>query len=154
MPEEQKRRNNIFRNRFFLPAEDLANQRASIKVVGVGGGGSNAVDRMIGENIEGVDFYVANTDAQALGRTKVKNRIQFGNDITKGLGAGANPKIGQQAAIDDKDKFTDELSDSDMIFITAGMGGGTGTGAVPENCQSLKGKESTDSDRWSRNYTI
>ena len=138
MTDFEKKR--LFRNRFFLPSEDLQNQQARIKVLGIGGGGSNAVDRMVGEHIQGVNFFVANTDAQALGRAKVKNKIQFGAQLTKGLGAGADPDKGRQAAMEDTDKFTEDLAESDMIFITAGMGGGTGTGATPIISRALKEK--------------
>lgn len=138
MADFEKKRNNLFRNRFFLPSEDLQSHPARIKVLGIGGGGSNAVDRMVGEHIQGVNFYVANTDTQALGRAKVKNKIQFGTQLTKGLGAGADPEKGRQAALDDKEKFTEELAEADMIFVTAGLGGGTGTGAAPVISRALK----------------
>ena len=127
-----------FNNRFVLQAEDAFSQRAIIKVIGVGGGGSNAVDHMINEHIEGVEFFVANTDAQALARARVLQKVQLGTELTKGLGAGSNPQLGRDAAIEDKQKLVDYLGDADMIFITAGMGGGTGTGATPEISKSLK----------------
>jgi len=104
---------------------------AIIKVVGVGGGGGNAVEHMVAENIEGVEFICANTDAQALKSSNAKVHIQLGDELTKGLGAGADPQIGKQAAEEDKDKIKEVLTGSDMVFITAGMGGGTGTGAAP-----------------------
>ena len=128
----------LFNNRFVLQAEDTFSQRAIIKVIGVGGGGSNAVDHMVNEQIEGVEFFVANTDAQALARARVLQKVQIGTELTKGLGAGSNPQLGREAAIEDKQKLVDYLSDADMIFITAGMGGGTGTGAAPEISKSLK----------------
>ena len=127
-----------FNNRFVLQAEDTFCQRAIIKVIGVGGGGSNAVDHMVNEQIEGVEFFVANTDAQALARARVLQKVQLGTELTKGLGAGSNPTLGREAAIEDKQKLVDYLGDADMIFITAGMGGGTGTGAAPEISKSLK----------------
>ena len=126
------------RNRFVLQSADVLNQQAKIKVIGVGGGGSNAVDHMVNEQIEGVDFYVANTDAQALGRARVLQKVQFGTELTKGLGAGSNPEIGRDAALEDKNKLVDYLIDADMVFITAGMGGGTGTGATPVISSAIK----------------
>ncbi len=104
---------------------------AVIKVIGVGGGGGNAVKHMIANNIEGVDFICANTDAQALSDIRSKTVLQLGGDITKGLGAGANPQIGRAAAMEDRDRIADALRGADMVFITAGMGGGTGTGGAP-----------------------
>ena len=106
-------------------------QSAVIKVIGVGGGGGNAVHHMINREVEGVEFICATTDAQALNSLKTKTILQLGSNITKGLGAGANPEIGRQAAIEDRDEIADVLSGADMVFITAGMGGGTGTGATP-----------------------
>jgi cell division protein FtsZ len=106
-------------------------QSAVIKVIGVGGGGGNAVHHMINNQVDGVDFICANTDAQALSNLKAKTVLQLGSDITKGLGAGANPEIGRQAALEDREQIADVLSGADMVFITAGMGGGTGTGAGP-----------------------
>ena len=106
-------------------------QSAVIKVIGVGGGGGNAVHHMINSEVDGVEFICANTDAQALNNLKTKTILQLGSNITKGLGAGANPEIGRQAAIEDRDEIADVLSGADMVFITAGMGGGTGTGATP-----------------------
>lgn len=106
-------------------------QSAVIKVIGVGGGGGNAVHHMIANQVEGVDFVCANTDAQALNNLKAKTVLQMGTNITKGLGAGANPDIGRQAALEDRDEIAEILSGADMVFITAGMGGGTGTGAAP-----------------------
>jgi cell division protein FtsZ len=110
---------------------DSYSQNAVIKVVGVGGGGGNAVEHMVSANIDGVDFICANTDAQALKSSSARITLQLGANITKGLGAGANPDIGRQAAIEDRDRITEVLSGADMVFITAGMGGGTGTGGVP-----------------------
>ncbi len=104
---------------------------ASIKVVGVGGGGSNAINRMIGSNLKGVDFIAVNTDAQALFLTKASTKIQIGQELTKGLGAGADPEIGRHAAEESQDQIREALKGSDMVFLTAGMGGGTGTGALP-----------------------
>lgn len=106
-------------------------QSAVIKVLGVGGGGGNAVHHMIANQVDGVDFICANTDSQALNNLKAKTILQMGTSITKGLGAGANPEIGRQAALEDRDQIADILSGADMVFITAGMGGGTGTGAAP-----------------------
>jgi len=104
---------------------------ARIKVIGIGGGGGNAVNTMIGGKLSGVDFMVANTDAQSLEASLAPVRIQLGGTVTKGLGAGANPEIGRRAALEDQEKIRDFLEGSDMIFITAGMGGGTGTGGAP-----------------------
>jgi len=117
---------------------DTENQGAVIKVVGVGGGGGNAVTHMISSGIEGVDFVCINTDAQALKHSKVKTSLQIGSNITKGLGAGADPEIGRQAAMEDRDRIVELVDGSDMIFITAGMGGGTGTGAAPVVAQVAK----------------
>jgi cell division protein FtsZ len=104
---------------------------ASIKVVGVGGGGSNAVNRMIDAGLGGVDFLVANTDVQALKQSKAQVKLQIGAKLTKGLGAGANPDVGRQAALEDTDKVIEALEGADMVFVTTGLGGGTGTGAAP-----------------------
>ena len=104
---------------------------ARIKAVGVGGGGGNAINTMIGADLQGVDFIVANTDAQALEASGAEAKLQLGEKITKGLGAGANPEIGRQAALENRDRLRDLLSGADMVFITAGMGGGTGTGGAP-----------------------
>lgn len=110
---------------------DTHTQTAVIKVIGVGGGGGNAVNHMMESSIEGVDFICANTDAQALKHSSVKTILQLGAAITKGLGAGANPAVGRQAAEEDRDRIRDALEGADMVFITAGMGGGTGSGATP-----------------------
>ncbi len=104
---------------------------ARIKVVGVGGGGGNAVNRMIAEGIKGVEFIVANTDLQALNASKAPIKIQLGGNSTRGLGAGSNPEVGRKAALEDHEKLLDVLEGSDMVFVTAGLGGGTGTGAAP-----------------------
>ena len=111
---------------------------AVIKVVGVGGGGSNAVQHMLNGNIEGVEFVCANTDAQALGGVSARTVIQLGNNVTHGLGAGADPEKGRQAALEDRDRIMDVFEGADMVFITAGMGGGTGTGAGPVVAQVAK----------------
>ena len=117
---------------------DTENQGAIIKVVGVGGGGGNAVTHMVSSGIEGVDFVCINTDAQALKHSRVKTSLQIGSNITKGLGAGADPEVGRQAAMEDRDRIIELIDGSDMIFITAGMGGGTGTGAAPIVAQVAK----------------
>jgi cell division protein FtsZ len=110
---------------------DAYSQSAVIKVIGVGGGGGNAVSHMVSAGIEGVDFICINTDAQALKASKIKTSLQIGCNITKGLGAGADPEIGRQAAVEDRDRIIELIEGCDMLFITAGMGGGTGTGAAP-----------------------
>jgi len=117
---------------------DTDNQAAVIKVIGVGGGGGNAVQHMVSGNIEGVEFICANTDAQALNNSAAKTLLQLGRNITKGLGAGADPLIGRQAALEDRDRIMELLEGADMVFITAGMGGGTGTGAAPIVAQVAK----------------
>lgn len=110
---------------------DNVPETAVIKVIGVGGGGGNAVKHMIANSVDGVDFICANTDAQALSDIESKTVLQLGGNITKGLGAGANPDIGRAAAMEDRDRIADALNGADMVFITAGMGGGTGTGGAP-----------------------
>jgi cell division protein FtsZ len=110
---------------------DMYSETAVIKVIGVGGGGGNAVSHMVGNNIEGVEFICANTDAQALRKLNIDTIIQLGVELTKGLGAGTNPEIGRQAAEENKDRIKEVLQGADMVFLTAGMGGGTGTGAIP-----------------------
>ncbi|HEY5665455.1 MAG TPA: cell division protein FtsZ [Gammaproteobacteria bacterium] len=110
---------------------DGYSESAIIKVIGVGGGGGNAVAHMVRVGIEGVDFICANTDAQALKNAKVRTGLQIGCNITKGLGAGANPEVGRQAAMEDRDRIHEVIEGADMLFITAGLGGGTGTGAAP-----------------------
>lgn len=117
---------------------DAANQTAIIKVIGVGGGGGNAVEHMLKGSIEGVEFICANTDAQALKNSSAKTILQLGGNVTKGLGAGADPDVGRQSALEDRDRIMDVLEGSDMVFITAGMGGGTGTGAAPIVAQVAK----------------
>jgi cell division protein FtsZ len=117
---------------------DAYSQNAVIKVIGVGGGGGNAVSHMVTSGIEGVDFLCVNTDAQALKHSKVKTSLQIGSDITKGLGAGANPDVGRAAALEDRERLIEMIDGSDMLFITAGMGGGTGTGAAPVVAQIAK----------------
>lgn len=108
------------------------NTNAQIKVIGVGGGGNNAVDRMIEDNMDGVEFISINTDRQALAKSKAQTRIQIGEKLTRGLGAGGNPEIGEKSADETKDEIAQALKGADMVFITAGMGGGTGTGAAPK----------------------
>lgn len=117
---------------------DAYTQGAVIKVIGVGGGGGNAVEHMVQQNIEGVDFICANTDAQALKTASARTVLQLGTNITKGLGAGANPELGRQAAIEDRERIIECIQGADMIFITAGMGGGTGTGGAPVVAQIAK----------------
>lgn len=114
----------------FEPMMEMSNE-AVIKVIGVGGGGGNAVEHMVRESIEGVEFITVNTDAQALRKTSVSTVIQIGSEITKGLGAGANPQVGRESALEDREAIKAELEGADMVFIAAGMGGGTGTGAAP-----------------------
>ena len=115
----------------FEIVEQQENLKARIKVIGIGGGGGNAVNTMIGSKFTGVDFIVANTDAQSLDASRAPVKIQLGETVTKGLGAGANPEIGRRAAQENEEIIQDYLAGSDMIFITAGMGGGTGTGGAP-----------------------
>jgi cell division protein FtsZ len=117
---------------------DAFSQSAVIKVLGVGGAGCNAVDHMLLAGIEGVDFICLNTDSQVLKRSKVKTSLQIGTNITKGLGAGADPEVGRQAAMEDRDRVIELIEGCDMLFITAGMGGGTGTGAAPVVAQIAK----------------
>ncbi|MES0396051.1 MAG: cell division protein FtsZ [Syntrophobacteria bacterium] len=111
---------------------------ATIKVIGIGGGGGNAINNMINASLMGVDFIVANTDAQALEVSKAHTKLQLGVNITKGLGAGANPEIGRSAALEDADKIRQALDGTDMVFLTAGLGGGTGTGGAPVVAQIAK----------------
>lgn len=118
--------------------EDVQLQEAVIKVLGVGGCGCNAVDHMIGKNVQGVDFISINTDAQSLNRSKARTQLQIGATITKGLGAGAIPDVGRAAAEEDRESIADAIRGANMIFITAGMGGGTGTGAAPIVAQVAK----------------
>lgn len=119
---------------------DKVSPNAVIKVIGVGGGGGNAVAHMLNANIEGVEFVVANTDAQAMTTCGSRTHLQLGGNVTKGLGAGANPEVGRQAALEDRERIEAMLEGADMVFITAGMGGGTGTGAAPVVAQLAKEK--------------
>ncbi|MUV36215.1 Cell division protein FtsZ [Lentibacillus sp. JNUCC-1] len=114
-----------------LEFETNTDQLATIKVIGVGGGGSNAVNRMIEHGVEGVDFIAVNTDSQALNLSKAEVKLQVGDKLTRGLGAGANPEVGKKAAEESREQIEDTLQGADMVFVTAGMGGGTGTGAAP-----------------------
>ncbi|SKA19582.1 cell division protein FtsZ [Novilysobacter spongiicola] len=111
---------------------------AIIKVIGVGGGGGNAVAHMVSGNVDGVEFITANTDSQAIKNCGAKLQLQLGSNVTKGLGAGANPEVGRQAALEDRERLMDAMEGADMVFITAGMGGGTGTGAAPVVAQLAK----------------
>src|SRR5678816_522775 len=111
--------------------EEEARGGTRIKVVGVGGGGCNAVARMVAEGLEGVEFYALNTDAQALASCNVPNKLQLGAKLTNGLGAGSNPEVGREAALENTDDIVELLQGADMVFVTAGLGGGTGTGAAP-----------------------
>ncbi len=122
----------------FELADTNGQDNATIKVVGVGGGGGNAIANMVASHLHGVEFIVANTDAQALRRVDIENRIQLGANITKGLGAGASPEVGQQAAEEDRERIREVEAGADMVFITAGMGGGTGTGAASVFAQEAK----------------
>ncbi len=117
---------------------DAQSQEAVIKVIGVGGCGGNAVDHMIGKGVQGVEFVCANTDVQALKRSQAKLQIQLGSGITKGLGAGANPEVGRESALEDRERIAEMIEGADMLFLTAGMGGGTGTGAAPVIAQVAK----------------
>ena len=117
---------------------DVQTQDAVIKVVGVGGCGGNAVDHMIEQGVQGVEFIVINTDSQALKRSRARTQLQIGVNITRGLGAGAKPSVGQAAAEEDRDRIKEMLVGAHMVFITAGMGGGTGTGAAPIIAQVAK----------------
>lgn len=117
---------------------DTYSENATIKVIGVGGGGGNAVQHMVHADLEGVEFICANTDAQALRGLDAKTLIQLGGDITKGLGAGADPAVGREAALEDRERIQEVLHGADMVFITSGMGGGTGTGAAPVVAQIAK----------------
>ena len=112
-------------------ANDNQFAEAQIKVIGVGGAGGNAVNRMITEKVQGVDFIVANTDLQALNNSQATTKIRLGPKLTKGLGAGSNPEVGEKAAQESEEQIKKALEGADMVFITAGMGGGTGTGAAP-----------------------
>lgn len=118
--------------------DSYSHNSAVIKVIGIGGGGSNAVSHMVSNSIEGVEFICANTDAQALKSSPARTTVQLGAQLTKGLGAGADPEVGRQAAMEDRDRIADVLEGADMIFLTAGMGGGTGTGATPVVAQMAR----------------
>ncbi|MBQ4211672.1 MAG: cell division protein FtsZ, partial [Selenomonas sp.] len=118
-------------NAVFELDDNGLDQLAKIKVIGVGGGGSNAVNRMINFGLQGVEFIAVNTDAQALLKSLAPKRMQIGEKLTRGLGAGARPEIGQKAAEESRDDILEALRGADMVFVTAGMGGGTGTGAAP-----------------------
>ena len=111
--------------------DSYSQSSAVIRVIGIGGGGGNAVEHMVLNSVEGVEFVAANTDAQALKASSAHSKLQLGNNVTKGLGAGANPDVGRQSALEDRDRLEEVLDGADMVFITAGMGGGTGTGASP-----------------------
>ena len=113
-------------------------QFATIKVIGIGGGGCNAINRMIEGDVQGIEFITVNTDNQALTQSRASNRLQIGEKITRGLGAGANPEIGEKAASESRDEIGELIRGTDMLFITAGMGGGTGTGGAPIIAQIAK----------------
>ncbi len=121
-----------------LKAPELTELRPRITVLGVGGAGGNAVNNMISSHLEGVEFVVANTDAQALAQSKAERRIQLGHRTTEGLGAGAQPDIGKAGAEESLDEIMEQLAGSHMVFITAGMGGGTGTGAAPVIARAVR----------------
>ncbi|MBD5797184.1 cell division protein FtsZ [Bacillus pseudomycoides] len=121
-----------------LEFDTTQDQLANIKVIGVGGGGNNAVNRMIDHGVQGVDFIAVNTDAQALNLSKAETKMQIGGKLTRGLGAGANPEVGKKAAEESKEQLQEALRGADMVFVTAGMGGGTGTGAAPVVAQVAK----------------
>ena len=123
-----------------VPEATVMHLKPRISVIGVGGGGGNAVNNMIDQNLEGVDFIVANTDAQALAHSKASRKIQLGLETTMGLGAGARPEVGRLAAEEAKDEIEKELEGANMVFITAGMGGGTGSGAAPVVARLAKAK--------------
>ena len=114
-----------------LEFDTSVDQLATIKVIGVGGGGNNAVNRMIEHGVQGVEFIAVNTDAQALKSIKSRIKMQIGGKLTRGLGAGANPEVGKKAAEESREQIEEALHGADMVFVTAGMGGGTGTGAAP-----------------------
>ena len=131
MSENQNMNTNTNANDIRIHFHEDAKNNAKIKVIGVGGGGGNAVNRMISAHVEGIEFIVANTDAQALELSHAPIKLQIGTKLTSGLGAGANPDVGRKAAMEDADKIIEALEGADMVFVTAGMGGGTGTGAAP-----------------------
>jgi cell division protein FtsZ len=128
---DSKKMNSADTSTLRLRLEEEGRTGARIKVVGVGGGGSNAVNRMVAAGFDGVEFIVANTDLQALRTNAAPNKLQIGSKLTKGLGAGADPNVGRQAALEDTDKLIEALDGADMVFVTTGLGGGTGTGAAP-----------------------
>ncbi|MEM9486221.1 MAG: cell division protein FtsZ, partial [Cyanobacteria bacterium P01_F01_bin.116] len=135
--------NNNHRNETALGNAAMANDivpgsMARIKVIGVGGGGCNAVNRMIDSGVAGIEFWTLNTDAQALTKAGTSNALQLGQKLTRGLGAGGNPAIGQKAAEESRDEISTAIEGSDLVFITAGMGGGTGTGAAPVVAEAAK----------------
>uniref|UniRef100_M1AZ50 FtsZ 2 n=1 Tax=Solanum tuberosum TaxID=4113 RepID=M1AZ50_SOLTU len=133
------RRKILYKRQHFSISSSLSPKNsAKIKVIGVGGGGNNAVNRMIGSGLQGVDFYAINTDTQALSQSTAENPIQIGELLTRGLGTGGNPLLGEQAAEESKEGIANALKGSDMVFITAGMGGGTGSGAAPVVAQIAK----------------
>src|SRR5699024_4896543 len=121
-----------------LEFDTSTDQLATIKVIGVGGGGSNAVNRMIEHGVEGVEFIAVNTDAHAVNLTKAGVKLQIGDKLTRGLGAGAKPEVGKKAAEENNEQIQETLQGADMVFVTAGMGGGTGTGAAPIIAQVAK----------------
>ena len=131
---------------------------ARIKVIGVGGGGCNAVNRMIEEGVQGIEFISVNTDAQALLLSNASTRVRIGEKLTRGLGAGGDPKVGQKAAEESADELYEILKGADMVFITAGMGGGTGTGAAPKGSATyvapLASRKRRQSSRTEREFTI
>ena len=133
-----RKRRIIFRRKGMFELIDTESKNAIIKVIGVGGGGGNAVQNMVDCGIEGVEFICANTDAQALEGSGVSTLLQLGNSLTKGLGAGADPGIGREAALEDRERIKELITGTDMLFITAGMGGGTGTGAAPVVAEMAK----------------
>src|ERR1035441_4749255 len=126
--------------------EEEARSGTRIKVIGVGGGGCNAVARMVEEGLEGVEFYAMNTDLQALNACQVPNKLQLGAKMTRGLGAGSNPEVGRQAALENTDGIVEVLQGADMAFVTAGLGGGTGTGAAPVIASLAKRSEEHTSE--------
>src|SRR5690606_8220116 len=131
----QKREDKVMAH---LELVDKMAPNAVIKVVGMGGGGGNAVAHMVSSSVDGVEFITANTDAQAIKNCGAKLQLQLGGNVTKGLGAGANPEVGRQAALEDREQIIDALQGADMVFITAGMVGGTGTGPAPVVAQLAK----------------
>src|SRR6187200_1596885 len=131
MPDVKKTPNPPDPSTLRLRLDQEGRTGARIKVVGVGGGGSNAVNRMVAAGLDGVEFIVANTDLQALKLNAAPHKLQIGSKLTKGLGAGADPNVGRQAALEDTEKLIEALDGADMVFVTTGLGGGTGTGAAP-----------------------